>query len=562
MRLIKTIFLTLAAAVTFGSSVLNAAFDSFNSLDTSSRWEVVGGTWGVNNGILTGFWDTSAAFTDQGNLLIRGQDTSQNFDAWFSAVLTNGAQGFSLYSGAGALYKVNVGSTVVSVARRTTTAAVNYTTVASASLSGVSGSADSLVQISRRGAVFRIYVNGAYALEFTDTVWNGALRVGLSAYGTTTYDTFEYRAAPDAVSTSVAPTVTAQPQSQSVTVGASVTFTAAASGSPTPSYQWIKDGMNINGATSATYTISSVAASDAGTYAVIVSNSAGVVTSTAATLSVTTPSSPGSANGSSRIYALSVRSFAGSDNNTLIMGVVLSGSAAKSLVARGIGPSLVQNGISGFLVDPQLKLFNGSGTLIQSNDDWGGGAVLANAFAAVGLAPLSPTSKDAAMLLAANPGVYTAQLTSVAGSGIALMELYDAGSATDSTRMTALSVRGAVGSGPNVLIVGFVIAGSGTKQVVIRGVGPGLIASGVSGVLTDPQLQLFNSSGGQIQSNDDWGGGTTLANAFKSVGLAALPASSKDAAMIASLPAGVYTVQLSGVNGTTGVGLIEFYELP
>ena len=149
------ISLCLAAFWVFAPSAkaqLPATFDAFNSLDTTSRWEVVGGTWSVSSGVLTGAWDVSAAFTDQGNLLLRGQDTSQNFDAWFSAVLSSGgAQGFSLYSAAGAKYNVNVVSTGVSVERRTSTAFVNYTIAASATLSGVSTTANSLVQVSRRG---------------------------------------------------------------------------------------------------------------------------------------------------------------------------------------------------------------------------------------------------------------------------------------------------------------------------------------------------------------------------------------------------------------------------
>ena len=154
------------------------------------------------------------------------------------------------------------------------------------------------------------------------------------------------------------------------------------------------------------------------------------------------------------------------------------------------------------------------------------------------------------------------QLTSATGTGIGLMELYDSGSDTDSSRLTALSVRGQVGTGANVLIVGFVISGSASKQFIIRGVGPNLAASGVTGYMNDPQLTLFNSSGAQIGTNDDWGGGSTLSNAFTSVGLASMPAASKDAAMLVTLSPGVYTVQLSGVNSTTGVGLIEFYEAP
>ena len=352
------------------------------------------------------------------------------------------------------------------------------------------------------------------------------------------------------------PSITSQPSSHAVTTGNPVSFSVTATGGTPLTYRWRRNGVLIAGASSSTYTITSAISASAGSYTVDVSNASGSITSEAANLIVTTPS------GSNLLYALSVRSFAGSNENTLITGIVLSGSSSKSLVARAVGPGLAQQGVTGFMTDPQIRLFNGAGLQIDSNDDWGGTAALTNAFAAVGLAPLVSNSKDAALLITSNPGVYTAQLTSTSGSGIGLMELYDAGNSNDSTRMTALSVRGAVGSGANVLIVGFVISGSGAKQVVIRGLGPALAASGITGALTDPQLKLFNGTGVQIDLNDDWGGTTAMANAFASVGLGSLPANSKDSALVTTLATGVYTVQLSGVNSTTGVGLIEFYGLP
>ena len=166
------------------------------------------------------------------------------------------------------------------------------------------------------------------------------------------------------------------------------------------------------------------------------------------------------------------------------------------------------------------------------------------------------------MLLTVEPGGYTAQLSSSSGTGIGLLELYDAESANQASRLAALSVRGAVGSGENILIVGVVVAGPGTKQLVIRGLGPALVAQGVTGVLADPQLRIFDANGLQLQANDNWGGGSALVNAFTAVGLGSLPANSKDAAFLVTLSPGTYTVQLSGVGATSGVGLIELYEMP
>lgn len=354
-----------------------------------------------------------------------------------------------------------------------------------------------------------------------------------------------------------------QPQSQGVKVGANVTLSVTAAGSGNFTYQWYKNGVLIPGATSSSYAIGSFGSGSVGSYTVGASDGVGFLTSAAAVLSIDTsvPVTP-PAVPTGRMIALSVRSFAGTDENTLIAGLVTSGTSPTSLVVRGVGPGLSQAGITGFLADPQLRIFNGAGQPVTNNDDWGGTPALTNAFAAVGLAPLIPGSKDAALLLNLSPGVYTAQVTTASGSGIALMEAYDAEAPGNPTRLAALSVRSAVGTGGNILIVGVVISGTGPKSLLIRGLGPGLTQSGVPGALANPQLAVFNSSGQQLLSNDDWGGGAVLANAFASVGLPALPASSKDAALLASLEAGVYTVQLSGVSSTTGVGLIEIYEMP
>ena len=355
-----------------------------------------------------------------------------------------------------------------------------------------------------------------------------------------------------------------QPQSQGVRVGGNVTLSVTAAGSGSFTYQWYKNGVLIPGATSSSYTITSFGSGSPGSYTIGASDGVGFLTSAAAVLSVDTsvPVVPPVPVVTGRMIALSVRSFAGTDENTLIAGLVTSGASPTSLVVRGVGPGLGLQGVSGFLADPQLRVFNGAGQPMTNNDDWGGTPALTNAFAAVGLAPLVSGSKDAALLLNLSPGVYTAQVTAAAGSGIALMEAYDAEAPANPTRLAALSVRSAVGTGGNILIVGVVISGTGSKSILIRGLGPGLTQSGVPGALVDPQLGVFNSSGQPLLSNDNWGGGAALSSAFAAVGLPALPANSKDAALLTSLEAGVYTIQLSGVNSTSGVGLIEIYEMP
>ena len=147
-------------------------------------------------------------------------------------------------------------------------------------------------------------------------------------------------------------------------------------------------------------------------------------------------------------------------------------------------------------------------------------------------------------------------------TGVALAEVYDADVGTPSSRLINLSARASVGTGSDILIVGFAIEGDGQETVLIRGVGPGLADFGVSGVLESPQLTLFDSSGNQIAQNSGWGGSGQLSTLFSQVGAFAFDAGSLDDAILVTLPAGSYTAQLSGAGGTTGIALAEIYEVP
>ena len=118
-----------------------------------------------------------------------------------------------------------------------------------------------------------------------------------------------------------------------------------------------------------------------------------------------------------------------------------------------------------------------------------------------------------------------------------------------------------VGAGSSIMTGGFVITGNSTETVLIRAVGPTLSTFGVSGILAQPTLTVYNSSGTSVASNTIWGGGSTLSSAMTQVGAFALPATSADSAALVTLPAGAYTVQVSGVNGTTGNALLEIYEV-
>jgi len=261
--------------------------------------------------------------------------------------------------------------------------------------------------------------------------------------------------------------------------------------------------------------------------------------------------------------ALSARAHAGAGEETLILGFVFAGNG-KSTLVRGVGPGLA-DAVADHLADPQLRLYAADGTPVADNDDWAGTPALSDAFARTGAGALAADSKDAA-LLATLPGrLYTAHVSGAAGGdGVALAEAYDADLADTGGRLAALSVRSRVGTGDDILIAGFVITGEAPKRVVVRGVGPGL-AGAVASPLADPELHVWklNTATGDwvvVGENDDWDSTPATADLFESLGMGALVAGSKDAALVLMLEPGIYTAQMRGVGGATGVGLMELYE--
>jgi alpha-tubulin suppressor-like RCC1 family protein len=342
------------------------------------------------------------------------------------------------------------------------------------------------------------------------------------------------------------PAITTQLNSSSVTEGSAASFSVVAISSASLTYQWRKDGSPISGATSSTYSISSTSKSDAGSYSVVVTNYAGSVTSSAATLTVT-------AN-APRLSNLSVRTALGA-NQIVIVGVTMSGGA-KSVLLRAAGPTLSVFGVPDVMADPKLDLYSGS-TKVTTNDNWGGSTTLSSAFQSIGAFAYSSTASLDAALVTSIDGGRTVQVSGPT-AGTVLVEGYDAGSG-DTQRFTNLSARNKVGTGANILIAGFTLAGSGTRSLLIRAVGPKLSAFGVTGVLTDPKLEIYSGST-IVAANDNWS--SSLAATFSSVGAFGLTADSKDAAITVSLPAGGYTVQVSGADGGVGEAIVEIYELP
>jgi phospholipase/lecithinase/hemolysin len=258
---------------------------------------------------------------------------------------------------------------------------------------------------------------------------------------------------------------------------------------------------------------------------------------------------------SAKALNISTRVLVGTGENVSIGGFIISGTVAKRVLIRGIGPSLTGSGLQNVLVDPTLELFNGANASLAINDNWKTSQEAE--IAATGLAPQNDL--ESAVIRTLPPGQYTAVLAGRnGGSGIGLVEIYDLDAAGDAS-LANISTRGFVGGGDNVLIGGFIV-GSGEGPIgVVRAIGPSLINFGIANPLLDPTIELHNGNGDEIGSNDNWKEAQTSA-ATLAVGLT--PADDREAALVAPLNPGNYTVIVRGKNNTTGVALVEAYRIP
>lgn len=347
------------------------------------------------------------------------------------------------------------------------------------------------------------------------------------------------------------------PASRNVNPGAAVTLSTTLTSLTAPTYQWFKDGVAISGATGASLSLPSVAAGSAGVYHVVATNAAGATASEPATLSV------GPVANAGRLVNLSILTGLADATDSFTMGYVVGGSGtagAKPLLVRAAGPSLGALGVSGALADPKLELFTGAAKTGE-NDNWGGVPALANAMSAVGaFAYATATSRDAAAVTMITSRDNSVKVSGT-GAGAVIAEIYDSTPAPAFTattpRLVNVSVLKQIGTG---LTAGFVVGGNTPMKLLIRAIGPSLAAFGVSGAVADPQLTLFSGST-RMAENNDWGGAGELSAAFTQVGAFPLPTGSKDAALLLTLPAGNYSVQVNSLGGT-GTALVEVYEAP
>jgi hypothetical protein len=315
----------------------------------------------------------------------------------------------------------------------------------------------------------------------------------------------------NAVIPATAPVILSSPVSQTVNTGTAITLAVSAIGTPQLQYQWYLNGTALVGANSPTYIITSSTTLNNGSYTVTVSNSAGTVTSNAAVL------------------------------NILPLAPIILTQPLSQTVTAGSNSVAFTVGVYGLAAAYQWYL---------------NGYAIPGATSSTYVVPYAN---------ATTAGAYTVTVTNAGGS----ITSYPASLAitTNPGRIVNLSVLAMDGPGSQMLTIGFVSSGAGTtgnQNLLIRGVGPSLSSYGVTNLLTDPVLTVFN---GQtiIASNDNWGSSssnlTAVNSADTATGAFALsPTSSFDAALVTLVNTGSYTAQVSVKNNATGYALAEVYD--
>jgi hypothetical protein len=292
------------------------------------------------------------------------------------------------------------------------------------------------------------------------------------------------------------------------------------------------------------------ASSVSGSFDSVSSNAQVTVASTGLLTSVD-PTKPNPTSGQPLNIATRLQVQGG--DNVLVAGFIITGPAGstKKVLIRGIGPSLANFGVAGTIPDPLLELHKADGTVV-TNDNWQQDSNAAQIPA--GFAPSN--NLESAIYTDLGPGNYTAILKGAHNeTGVALAEVYDF-ETTSAVKLANIATRGFVNTGDNVMIGGFIIGGTEPANVLVRAIGPSLTQFGVQGALQSTTLELHDSNGSVI-SNEGWRSSQEAEITATTIP----PSNDNEAAILATLVPGNYTAVVRGKNDTTGIAVVEAYNL-
>jgi hypothetical protein len=252
-----------------------------------------------------------------------------------------------------------------------------------------------------------------------------------------------------------------------------------------------------------------------------------------------------------RLANISTRARVGTGDSVMIGGFIITGTETKTVIVRGIGPSVP---LPGALPDPVIEVYDSNGKFLASNDNWKDAATRQEIMDS-GLAPTNDL--EAALCGVINPGAYTVVVHDKKNTtGIGVFEVYDLGQPANS-KLANISTRGFVDTGDNILIGGVIVTGNVPANVLVRAIGPSLIRAGVSNALQDPKLDLYDSQGQAIASDDNWKDSQQADIAATTIP----PGDDRESAILRTFAPGQYTATVRGVNGTSGVAVVEAYQL-
>jgi hypothetical protein len=344
------------------------------------------------------------------------------------------------------------------------------------------------------------------------------------------------------------------------TQGQSVTFTATMPGAPTGTVTFLDGASTLCAAVAPVAGVAQCVTTglSVGSHSITASFTGtgdyGSSTSAVVTQAVLALNPPRLANISTRGQVLT-------NNDRMIAGFIIGGSASKTVVVNVAGPNLVQYGIANALPNPKLTLVRSSDqVVIASNDDWQTQTNPADV-AALQAAGFQPNNAaEPAIIATLAPGAYTAIVEGNPFTGVGLVGVFEVDRAD--VPLINISTRGQVQTGNDVMIAGFIIHGNGSQKVVINVAGPSLNQYGLPG-LANPTITLVRSSDNTIiGTNDNWQTQTNPGDVALITAAGFQPNDPLEPALIATLPNGAYTVVVSGVNNTTGVGLVGVFAAP